>query len=272
LPFVIEGASHDRGFFSLGLRAATTDLGIGANDPYGQPLSVARMFVREQAGQTVTDPSGIQNRCTTPTLIEGGGTPRYPGCPAQPPPGFVPPLLDAPNERFLVDGSFKTPSIRNVGLTPPYFHYGGYATLKGVVEVYARGGSKRDMALVEPEAIGDWSGTGRLGNGTIEDSFYGTNVDFFIRDLDSTEEQIDALVAFMLTTTDPRVQCDMAPFDHPAITLTNGHGAGGGPLASDLTFVLPAVGAAGYRGEQARYCIPNSGNLFDPAMGPRRGE
>src|SRR5690606_31106882 len=140
--------------------------------------SISRMFLNEQAGLPVVDPSGIADRCNTPTLVEPGGTPPYPDCPSA-----APPPLDLAAERLLVDGTFKTPSIRNVGLTPPYFHYGGYSELRSVVEVYARGGNKRDMALTEPGATGDTSGTGPLGTDPAPAAGpnYGTNVDFFIR-------------------------------------------------------------------------------------------
>lgn len=37
-------------------------------------------------------------------------------------------------------GAFKTPTIRNVALTPPYMHDGSVATLEEVVEWYAKGG------------------------------------------------------------------------------------------------------------------------------------
>lgn len=271
LPFSIAGGVHDRGFFNLGLRPAGFDLGNGGTDPYGNPLSTARMFLYEQASLAVPDPSGITNRCNTPTLVEPGGTPPFPGCPST----TTPPPLDLALERHLVDGSFKTPSIRNVGLTPPYFHYGGYSNLRSVVEVYARGGSKRNMAPALPDATGDWSGTGPLGGGAVTELAhdFGTNVDFFIRDIKSTDEQIDALVAFMLTVTDPRLQCDLAPFDHPSLTVLLGHeyaDRNRDGKADDITFELPAVGAAGYRGAQARYCLPNAGDLFAPGMGARR--
>jgi cytochrome c peroxidase len=42
----------------------------------------------------------------------------------------------APHLRF----SFKTPSVRNVSLTPPYMHNGVYRTLEEVVDFYNRGG------------------------------------------------------------------------------------------------------------------------------------
>ena len=273
LDFALDGASHDRGFFNLGLRPVSDDLGAGAKDPYGNDLSLARMFLHEQAGESVIDPTGIGNRCSTPTIIEPGGAPLYPGCPSA-----TPPPLDFALERQAVDGSFKTPSLRNVGLTPPYFHYGAYGDLRSVVEVYVRGGNKRNMRSSSlPDATGDWSGSGPKGYGAVPTTgpHYGTNVNFFIRDVKSTDEQIDALVAFMLTLTDARVQCDNAPFDHPELTIFNGHKNrvnNGTGHADDITFVLPAVGANGYAGPNARYCIPNAGDIFDPGMRPRRGE
>lgn len=40
----------------------------------------------------------------------------------------------------LLEGAFKTPSLRNVARTAPYFHDGSAPTLEAVVEHYARGG------------------------------------------------------------------------------------------------------------------------------------
>jgi cytochrome c peroxidase len=37
-------------------------------------------------------------------------------------------------------GRFKTPTLRNVAVTPPYFHDGSAATLRDVIDVYDRGG------------------------------------------------------------------------------------------------------------------------------------
>jgi cytochrome c peroxidase len=47
-------------------------------------------------------------------------------------------------------GGFKTPSLREVGLTAPYFHDGSVASLEEVVEHYARGG---DPAADAPRDI-----------------------------------------------------------------------------------------------------------------------
>jgi len=39
-----------------------------------------------------------------------------------------------------VDGAFKTPGLRNIELTAPYFHNGGILTLRQVVDSTNRGG------------------------------------------------------------------------------------------------------------------------------------
>jgi cytochrome c peroxidase len=45
-------------------------------------------------------------------------------------------VTDLPQDR----GRFKTPGLRDVGLTAPYMHDGSLATLEAVVEFYDRGG------------------------------------------------------------------------------------------------------------------------------------
>jgi len=65
--------------------------------------------------------------------------------------------------RFVISGNtldigaFRTPSLRNVALTAPYFHDGSAATLEDVVKFYTRGGVEnpnRDWQL-EPVALTD---------------------------------------------------------------------------------------------------------------------
>ena len=46
-------------------------------------------------------------------------------------------------------GAFKTPTLRNVGRTAPYFHHGGFKTLRSVLRFYKRGGG-RAMGLRVP--------------------------------------------------------------------------------------------------------------------------
>jgi hypothetical protein len=143
-----------------------------------------------------------------------------------------------------VDGAFKTPTLRNVALTRPYFHNGSRLTLEQVVEFYNRGGDRRGpdgndtSGYTSPKAPGG-GGSNRHPN---------------IRPLNlSRQEQAD-LVAFLRNgLTDPRVACDRAPFDHPSLQLTNGHAGDAAKvlsgsvreLAKDVYLALPAVGAKG---------------------------
>ena len=68
-------------------------------------------------------------------------------------------------------GSFKTPSLRNVSLTPPYMHNGVFRNLREVVEFYNKGG------------------------GDVP------NKDKRLKPLGLTEEEKDALVAFLSALT-----------------------------------------------------------------------
>jgi len=95
-------AVYDNGFYNIGVRPSTEDLGVGGNGPFG-PLSIAR---RVQNGEDV----GQETR--------GGPV--------------------SPTERVAVNGAFKTPTLRNVELTGPYMHNGSMATLEQVVEFYSR--------------------------------------------------------------------------------------------------------------------------------------
>jgi len=45
-------------------------------------------------------------------------------------------------------GAFRTPSLRNVAVTPPYMHDGSFATLEDVIDYYDAGG--RPNAFLSP--------------------------------------------------------------------------------------------------------------------------
>ena len=114
--------------------------------------------------------------------------------------GASPTAADLGRAPFSVSGSsfdrgaFKTPALRNVGLTAPYFHDGSRGTLSDVVAFYARGG---DFANPERASL--------------------------IRPLDLSTAEIDALVDFLANgLTDCRVTGSRAPFDHPEQRLTDG--------------------------------------------------
>ena len=80
-----------------------------------------------------------------------------------------------PNDR----GKFKSPSLRNIGLRPPYMHNGRFATLDEVIEHYNSG--IQDHPTLAPSLRDD--------NGNP------------IR-LNLSEEDKAALVAFLHTLTD----------------------------------------------------------------------
>ena len=115
----------------------------------------------------------------------------------------------------IVDGSAKITSLRNVALQAPYFHNGSELTLDDVISFYMRGGN-------------DANANNQLG---------GFNL--------SLEQRVN-LAAFLRALTDPRVENQSAPFDHPQIFVPNGQT---NPLAGDPTsdakVEIPATGAAG---------------------------
>jgi len=76
-------------------------------------------------------------------------------------------------------GSFKTPTLRNIALTPPYMHDGSLKTLRDVMVHYNNGGVTK-----EGDPVNDFLSGG-------------------IRPLNLTEEQIDDVVAFMEALTSP---------------------------------------------------------------------
>jgi len=139
----------------------------------------------------------------------------------------VPPGSGWPDPRRTdVVGAFKTPTLRNVELTGPYFHNGGYATLGQVVEFYNRGAD-----FAHPGAP----------------NFQ--NVPPLITPLQGlTDEDELALVAFLVALTDERVRLERAPFDHPQLFVPAGRAVSGGHVDAGAPARLS--GARGFeRGE-----------------------
>lgn len=88
-------------------------------------------------------------------------------------------------------GSFKTPSVRNVELTAPYMHDGRFETLEEVIEHYNEG--------IQPHESLDCRLTGQCNS--YEDAISTPNKNEPIQfDFDNEEQQ--ALVAFLKTLTD----------------------------------------------------------------------
>jgi cytochrome c peroxidase len=214
-------AIYDNGFYNVGVRPTDEDRGIGGTDPWGNPLSLARQAKIAAGGGVVYDPLHFDSRFFA---ISRGVDPR-------------------PDERDATEGAFKTPSLRNVELTGPFFHNGGYATLEQVVDFYNRGGDRRggNFMMVNGEQVVIGSDTTGLGD--IE-----SNMSADMRRLLLTNKGKRALVAFLKSFTDERVRWERAPFDHPSIVLPNGTPTLFYPYAQ---INVPAVGAGG-RGDVGR--------------------
>jgi hypothetical protein len=280
---------RDNGASNIGLRDVVSDLLSGGKDPYGNPLSFGRQYWNYLHGQpdAILDPE-LQR------LVDSGGAPTLVG--PQDPPGpstFV---------KLEDDGAAKVPILRNVALTPPYFNWGGYPSLRQVLKVYNRGMNRRDITGAGgPDAHGssctrgDDTGTGPDGNQVwpIQGDDCGTNttgviVPLGLSDCDANgepnaaclargqtveDDDLAAVVRFLESLTDHRVQCDEAPFDHPELHVRDGHFAHDfdhDGEADDRVFDLPAVGAEGFS-PASGLCIPNAGNLFAPGMQARNG-
>jgi cytochrome c peroxidase len=139
---------------------------------------------------------------------------------------FGSPLFPAaPGSR--ASGAFKSPGLRNVELTGPYFHTGGAATLEQVMEFYARNG--------------DVPAGGNLGPG--------------MGNIRLNQQDRAAIVEFLKALTDDRVRYERAPFDHPSLCVPIGYAenppgvltpdTSASASAADLWALVPAVGQNG---------------------------
>jgi len=196
-------AIYDNGFYNIGVRPTADDPGVGGTDPFGNPLSDTRM--------------AMQGKFHDPNL--------------DPPLGEVPEC----DSRAAVDGNFKTPALRNVLLTGPYFHNGGKATLRQVVEFYNRGGDFADVNIHD--------------------------LDPDIQPLGLTNGQKAALVAFLEALTDERVRQESAPFDHPQLFRPQGHPGDEKKVEPEANLIraqddLFEVAAVGTGGRPAEGLIP----------------
>ena len=187
--------AYDFGFYNIGSAPTSSDLGLGGNDSFGNPLSFTRQALAGPKPDTFTlDACAFTEDACTPL---------------------------AAGSRAVVDGAFKTPTLRNVALTGPYFHNGSRRTIAEVVEFYDRGGDARGTVTNDSTGLG------------VNPS----NLAFDIGGLALADFEKAALIDFLENAlTDDRVRFERAPFDHPELALADG----------DPAFVLvPAVGSAG---------------------------
>jgi len=191
-----QPAVYDNGFYNIGVRPTQEDLGLGGKDPFGNPLSETRLAQQGKFNALLGD---------SPSITVGAG------------------------DRVAVDGAFKTPGLRNIELTAPYFHNGGQLTLRQVIDFYNRGGDFHEQNI--------------------------NNLDPDIENLNLSEQDKDDLVEFLKALTDERVRLDKAPFDHPQLFIPNGHPGDTASVTNDGTgqatdgtlLELPAVGRNGGR-------------------------
>ncbi len=200
---------YDNGFYNIGVRPTQEDKGVGGDDPFNNPLSESRLAQQGKFEELL---------------------------------GEKPNISVSSNQRIAADGAFKTPGLRNVELTAPYFHNGGQSNLEQVVDFYNRGGDfhQENIANLDPD----------------------------IQNLNLSAENKADLVAFLKSLTDDRVRYDKAPFDHPQLFVTNGHPGNqnsvtndGKGQATDQLLEIPAVGRNGGNG------TPNFLAAFTPTQG-----
>ncbi len=189
---------YDTGFFNTGVRPIADDLGVSGVDAFAHSLSETRLA---QIGRTDLLGPKFDIRNEDPV---------------------------GPDAPLAIAGAFKTPSLRNVELTGPYFHNGGKATLMQVIDFYNRGGDfGRDNAPI---------------------------TDPTVKPLGLTESEKQDLVAFLLSLTDERVRFERAPFDHPSICVPDGHQGNTMAVAvdsnGDAVDINRCIDAVGRRGKR----------------------
>ena len=249
-------AMYDGGYYNIGVRPTAEDIGTGALDPYGFDLS----YTRQYRWQFIPggDASSVDffdvNRCT----FEGQHL--LTGC-----------LMVPSPQRDAVDGSFKTPSLRNVALTPPYFHNGGTSNLKDVLRFYNRGGDRRLTTGGDTSGFDTRTPLEEINQTNLAPGV-GEPIGATRKGLGLTEREMDDLLEFLLALTDDRVACHADVFDHPELPLPLGQRPYAAtryqdrtgpqpPVAADLIATLPATGRLGLAAVTGE-CLPASGDLF----------
>jgi len=216
-------AFYDNGFYNIGITPTLEDLSRGGSDPFGRPLASSRQLLYEALGiqdipfDILGVPVGGLEHAGGNLLVardEGTGE-TIPVCRDLDGDGKCGPRDEILLARVAVDGAFKTPGLRNVLLTGPYFHNGSVATLMEVVDFYDRGGNFCRLNRVD--------------------------LDPDIQPIGMSLQEREALVAFLIALTDPRVARESAPFDRPALLVPNGSF----PDGTDNLIALPAVGRRG---------------------------
>ena len=131
------------------------NIGVGINDVQNEVPGLAKEFLKAKATLAEVDKKVLSDKRTS----ELG---RF-----------------AVTRGFDDLGSFKTPTLRNIAVTPPYMHDGSLKTLREAVVHYNNGGVTK-----EGDPVNDFLSGG-------------------IRPLNLTDAEVDDLVAFMEALTSP---------------------------------------------------------------------
>ena len=255
----LKPALYDNGFYNIGVTPTTDDLGRGGAGPDNKPLSSSRQFAFQALGieemQFGISGDPIKDLVCEDSSVSPGDCDILGVEDVETGLGFIEVCEDTNKDglcsacrertskgvckddpatkdvllltRVAVDGSFKTPGLRNVALTAPYMHNGGFASLREVVQFYNRGGNfcRSNKADLDPD----------------------------IRGLGLSDSQEKDLVAFLIALTDKRVLRRKAPFDAPEIAVPVGHVGDENKVADrdldgqadDNLYWIPAVGKRG---------------------------
>lgn len=261
----------DTGFANTGVQPPNADLGLGATDDFGNPLSFSSQYTEYLAGTAnpiVDTNAGISNTKSCNFQVFFASNRSLPAfatvnffsladgiiadpagntnCYNAPSEAFIPTVAAATLEladpiskkmSFATQAAFKVPSLRNIELTGPYMHNGSMATLEEVIEFYARGGNFNNEFTHEfVTPIGFIAGNDPIANAA------------------AIQKRAD-IIAFLKSLTDDRVRYERAPFDHPELSIPNGHSGDhiatnasnllDASLAADDIITLDAVGANG---------------------------
>jgi cytochrome c peroxidase len=207
----------DSGFFNIGVRRTSEDLGRAGNAPFvdtniifNQVFPLSQIFPASKLFPlSFSRLARLQDNGPFPFLFE---TP------------FLLPGTSF-NTPDAVDGSFKVAGLRNVELTAPYFHNGSVFTLDQVVQFYVRGGN---FPFNLPDPPG----------GNIEQAITVQP----LGKLRGNPAGQNEMVEFLMSLTDDRVRNEQTPFDHPELFIPDGTGpdvqllaTGGGPVSAPVT-------------------------------------
>jgi cytochrome c peroxidase len=224
--FSSEKSVVDWGFFNIGVRPTAEDLSQGSSIA-GVPISIGSIMNIQNGGRVDANDS-FKTKQAAQMLLTGAKIPLsksnltpqpFPvsvGCKDSENPVGCGTTLIA-NERLQINGTFKTPGLRNVKFTGPYMHNGGKMNLRQVMEFYKTAGNF--------------------------DSINAHNMSTNMRVISINGAELSNVLELMETgLTDWRVAMKQSPFDHPELCLPNGHDAASG---KSKLVGLPAVGKNG---------------------------